>query len=189
MNATAAERAPLHPLADSGVTLLWVALISIVLDQITKHLILMNFGHDDAIAVLPFLEIIRRHNPGAAWNFLADAGGWQRWAFSVLGIGVSIGFAVWLRWINRRTNFTLALGVALIIGGAIGNVIDRLRLGEVTDFVHVFGWGYSFPAFNVADACISIGAACVILDALLEERRNRRAAAAQKLQGRDQSGG
>jgi signal peptidase II len=188
MNVATAERTPLPPLADSGVKLLWVALVAIVLDQFTKHLILTNFGHDDTIPVLPFLEIIRRHNPGAAWNFLANAGGWQRWAFSVLGIGVSIGFAVWLRWINRRTNFALALGVALIIGGAIGNVIDRLRLGEVTDFVHVFGWGYSFPAFNVADSCICIGAGCVILDALLEERRNRRAAAAQKLQSGDNSG-
>jgi signal peptidase II len=115
------------------------------------------------------LEITRYHNTGAAFSFLADAAGWQRWLFTALAIIVSTALVVWLRRIDRGDT-ALASSVALILAGALGNVIDRLRLGHVIDFIH-FHWGeHYFPAFNVADSAITIGAALLLLDAWLEAR-------------------
>jgi len=130
----------------------------------------------DNFTVLPILNIVRAHNYGAAFSFLDDAGGWQRWAFTVLAIGVSIALVFWLRKLALATQGLLAFGLALIVGGAIGNVIDRVEHGYVVDFVHVH-WGlHFFPAFNVADSAITIGAILVILDSLMEGRRARRVA-------------
>jgi signal peptidase II len=178
MNAAALTTTPKPALSESGVRLLWISLLVIVLDQFTKELILRYFDHHDRMALLPFLEFVRAHNLGAAWSMLADAGGWQRWAFSGLATVVSLGLMIWLRHLSTVTQRLLAFGIALIVGGAIGNLIDRVRLGAVTDFVHVYWGSWSFPAFNVADAAISIGAACVILDSLIDEVRARRAAKA-----------
>jgi signal peptidase II len=160
----------------SGIRWLWVSLLVIVLDQLSKLWIERTMGLGDSFTVLPVLDIVRAHNSGAAFSFLADAGGWQRWAFSTLAVGVSIALVFWLRKLVHATHGLLAAGLALILGGAIGNVIDRIEHGYVVDFVHAH-WGSAyFPAFNVADAAISIGAALVILDALLEGRRARRTA-------------
>jgi signal peptidase II len=159
----------------SGWRWLWLTALFIVLDQLTKLWIVSAVTHD--IYVLPVLNIIHTVNYGAAWSMFDDWGGSQRWLLSALAIGVSIGILVWLRRIEIATHRLLAGGLALILGGAIGNVIDRLRLGHVIDFVQVH-WGNSyFPAFNVADSAISVGAAFVILDSLLEHRREKRAAA------------
>jgi signal peptidase II len=183
MNATTLATSPKPAFAESGLKLLWISLVVIVLDQFTKELILRYFDHHDRMPLLPFLEFVRAHNTGAAWSMLDDAGGWQRWAFSGLATVVSVGLVFWLRSISLVTQRLLALGIAFIVGGAIGNLIDRLRLGAVTDFVHVYSGSWSFPAFNVADAAISIGAACVILDSLIDEVRARRAAKAAGGQG------
>ena len=111
------------------------------------------------------------HNVGAAFSFLASASGWQRWLFIGLAVVVSVGITVWLIRLPRSTHPVLAAGLALVLGGAVGNVIDRIRLGYVVDFIH-FHWERAyFPAFNVADSAITVGAACLLLDALLEAKR------------------
>lgn len=161
------------PLRESGWRWLPLSLLIIVFDQVTKLMIERRFALYDSVTVLPVLDITRLHNTGAAFSFLADAGGWQRWFFTILALAVSAGLIWWLRTSSARLNPWLLCGLALILGGAIGNVIDRIRHGFVIDFVHVH-WGDAyFPAFNVADAAITIGATCVIIDAMLEARRAR----------------
>lgn len=161
------------PIGASGVRWLWLSVLVIIVDQITKQWIERTMVLGDSFTVLPVLDIVRAHNSGAAFSFLDDAGGWQRWAFTILAIGVSIALVVWLRKLALNTQALLAFALALILGGAIGNVIDRIEHGYVVDFVHAH-WGSAyFPAFNVADAAISIGAVLVILDAILEGRRKQ----------------
>jgi signal peptidase II len=163
------------PVRASGIRWLWISVIVIALDQLTKLWIERTMVLGDGYSILPVLDIVRAHNTGAAFSFLADAGGWQRWAFSVLAVVVSIALVFWLRKLALTTHALLAAALALILGGAIGNVIDRIEHGYVVDFVHLH-WGAAyFPAFNVADAAISIGAALVIVDAILEGRRSKRA--------------
>jgi signal peptidase II len=116
------------------------------------------------------LEITRLHNRGAAFSFLATAAGWQRWVFTALALLVSGVLALWLRRI-KRGNAALASAVALILGGALGNAIDRLRLGQVIDFIYAHWNQHYFPAFNVADSCICIGAGLLLLDSWLAGRR------------------
>ena len=161
------------PLAASGIRLLWISVLVVAVDQLTKLWIERTMLLGDSFAVLPVLDIVRAHNSGAAFSFLAKAGGWQRWAFSGLAVVVSFGLLYWLRTIARATHGLLACGLALILGGAIGNVIDRIEHGFVVDFVYAHWGPHYFPAFNVADAAISIGAALVVLDALREWRREQ----------------
>jgi len=159
------------PVSASGIRWLWISVIVIAVDQLTKLWIERTMVLGESFRVLPVLDIVRAHNEGAAFSFLADAGGWQRWAFSALAVGVSIALVFWLRKLALTTHSLLAFALALILGGAIGNVIDRIEHGYVVDFVHAH-WGiHYFAAFNVADATISIGAVLVILDAILEGRR------------------
>jgi signal peptidase II len=151
---------------------LWLSAGVIVVDQITKAVIVATFREFERIELLPIFEITRLHNTGAAFSMLHDAGGWQHYLFVVLAIGVSGGIAWWLSKLRFRANRWLAAGLALIAGGAVGNVIDRLMHGHVVDFLH-FHWyeSWYFPAFNVADTAITIGAGLLILDSLLESRR------------------
>jgi signal peptidase II len=160
-------------LKPSGATLLpslGLAFVVILADQFTKGLILGHFQYGDSRTVTPFFDIVRAHNPGAAFSFLADAAGWQRWFFVALGLAAT-GFIVWmLRRHRGQRLFSAAL--ALILGGALGNVIDRLLHGYVVDFLQVhYKSVYYFPAFNVADSAITVGAALLIVD---EWRRSRR---------------
>ena len=159
----------------SGIRWLWISLLVIVVDQLSKLWIERTMSLGDSFVVLPILDIVRAHNTGAAFSFLADAGGWQRWAFTLLAIGVSIALVFWMRKLALATQGLLAFGLTLIVGGAIGNVIDRVEHGYVVDFVHAHWGPHYFPAFNVADAAISIGAVLVILDSLLEGRARRAA--------------
>jgi signal peptidase II len=160
---------------ESGLRWWWIAVVAIALDQLTKFWIVTNIPSGGSVTVLPVLNIIHTYNPGAAWSMFANAGGAQRWVFSGLAIAVSVVLVYWLRRLALSAQALLAAGLTLILGGAIGNVLDRLRIGHVVDFVQVH-WGESyFPAFNVADSAISIGAALVILDALREGQRERRA--------------
>lgn len=164
------------PARRSGWRWLPLAIAIIASDQVTKAWIESHFDLYESVAVLPVLDITRLHNPGAAFSFLADAGGWQRWFFTGLALIVSVGIIWWLRRVDARQQVPLAAGLALIMGGAIGNVIDRLQHGFVIDFVHVH-WGAAyFPAFNVADAAITVGAGLLLLDAWHEWRRERAAA-------------
>ena len=165
----------------SGPSLwLWLGLAAVVIlaDQVTKTLIIGWFQLGDVRPVTSYFNIVRAHNPGAAFSFLADAGGWQRWFFSGLGLVVS-GFIVWM--IRSHPGEKLfCFAVSMIMGGALGNVVDRLLHGYVVDFLQfrfsllqpVFAGGY-FPAFNLADSAITLGAVCLILDELLRVRRAR----------------
>ena len=169
--------APAFSWRESGLKWVWMALVVIVLDQLTKLWIVVNIPNGGSVDVLPVLNIIHTYNPGAAWSMFANAGGAQRWVFSALAITVSVVLVYWLRRLALSTQRLLIGGLTLILGGAIGNVLDRLRLGHVVDFVQVH-WGNSyFPAFNVADSAISIGAVLVVLDALHEAQPERRAKA------------
>lgn len=153
----------------SGLVYLWLTAAAVALDQLSKAAIEHSLGLYQSVVVLPVLEITRYHNTGAAFSFLADEAGWQRWLFTALAIIVSAVLILWLRRIDR-SDATLASSVALILAGALGNVIDRLRLGHVIDFIHVHWGQHYFPAFNVADSAITIGAALLLLDAWLEAR-------------------
>ena len=150
---------------------LWLTLAVILLDQWTKWLITRNFFEYQSVAVLPVFDLVRLHNEGAAFSFLSDASGWQRWMFTALAIGVSAGLLVWLRRLPPRGQSLLAAALALIMGGALGNVIDRILLGHVIDFIHVHYQQWYFPAFNVADSSITVGAMLLILDSVLSGRR------------------
>jgi signal peptidase II len=158
----------------SGSLLPWLglALIILIADQFTKVLILGYFKHGDATYVTSFFNIVRAHNTGAAFSFLAAASGWQRWLFTAIGVAATLFILYLLRTHAGQKLFCFAL--ACILGGAIGNVIDRLLHGYVVDFLQ-FHWNnrWYFPAFNVADSAITIGAACLILDELLRVRRSR----------------
>ena len=157
----------------AGSLLPWlgIALIVVLLDQFTKTLILGMFQLGDSRTVTSFFNLVRVHNSGAAFSFLAGAGGWQRWFFVGLGALAAV-FIVWmLRSHGGQRLFSWAL--ALILGGAVGNVIDRLLHGYVVDFIQVHYAGHYFPSFNVADSAISVGAACLILDELRRVRRGR----------------
>ena len=150
----------------------WLLLTAAVigLDQWSKRLIETTLEMYQARAYLPVFNLVRAHNRGAAFSMLAGASGWQRWAFSGLAVAVSIVLIVWLARLPRRAHL-LAAALALIVAGALGNVIDRLRLGYVVDFLQVHWQQHYFPAFNVADSAITIGAACLLLDAFLNSRR------------------
>jgi len=158
----------------SGSMLPWLglALIILIADQFTKVLILGYYKLGDATTITSFFNIVRAHNTGAAFSFLAAASGWQRWLFTGIGIVATLFIVYLLRTHAGQKLFSFAL--ACILGGAIGNVIDRLLHGYVVDFLQ-FHWQsrWYFPAFNVADAAITVGAACLILDELLRVRRSR----------------
>jgi signal peptidase II len=152
---------------------LWLSLLVIVADQFSKALIVSSFELYEVLDVLPVFEITRLHNTGAAFSLLSEASGWQRWFFIGLAAAVSAGIIYWLRHLPREAAPFLPAALALVLGGALGNVVDRLWHGYVIDFLH-FHWGAAyFPAFNVADSAITVGAGLLILDAILESRRSR----------------
>jgi signal peptidase II len=155
----------------SGLVWLVVSLGVVALDQVSKTWIMTNFELHESVTLLPMLDIIYARNTGAAFSLLADAGGWQRWFFTVLAVGVSVGIVMWLRRLDGRAQALMAAGLALILGGALGNVIDRVLFGYVVDFIAVHWDNHYFPAFNVADSCISVGAALLILDSVLTSRK------------------
>jgi signal peptidase II len=154
----------------------WIALaLAIVLaDQASKWAIIEWVPVFGKVPINGFLNLTHHHNSGAAFSFLADAAGWQRWFFVVLAAGVSSVLAVWIWRIRHEGPALLAAALALVLGGALGNVIDRIRLGYVTDFIQVWFGNWAFPSFNVADAAISIGAALLILDAVFFSGRAHR---------------
>jgi signal peptidase II len=172
-------------ISESGIRWLWIPVLVIVADQLSKWWISSNlaltsaYTRGDEIVVLPVFKIIYTVNPGAAWSLGAGSSA-SRWLFSILAIGVSAALVVWLRRLALASHALLVAGLSLILGGAIGNVIDRLRLGHVTDFLLAHWGDAQFPAFNVADSAITVGAGLVILDAILDGRRERQAARAAK---------
>ena len=150
---------------------LGIALVVILADQLSKTLIIGVFRPNDSHWVTSFFNVVRVHNTGAAFSFLAGAAGWQRWFFVGLG-AVAAVFIVWMLR-NHAGQKLFCWALALILGGALGNVIDRLMHGYVVDFIQVHWRGWYFPSFNIADSAITVGAAFLILDELRRVRRAR----------------
>lgn len=140
----------------------WVAVVVIILDQWTKALATEHLQMFRPVEVMPLLNWTLMHNTGAAFSFLSDAGGWQRWFFTVLAIGVSIALLIWIYRLPKHEKMQ-AITLALVLGGAIGNVIDRIRFGYVVDFIDVYWKDYHWPAFNIADSAISVGAVLLLI--------------------------
>ncbi len=141
---------------------LGLSVVVIVLDLWTKNLASTHLVYAQSVFVMPSFNLTLLHNYGAAFSFLADQSGWQRWFFTGLAVIVS---GVLIRWlITLRNDNWLAIAIALVLGGALGNLYDRITLGYVVDFLHFYWQDYHFPAFNIADTCISIGAGLMILD-------------------------
>ena len=168
--AVAAVPAPAH----SGWRWLPLSLCVIVVDQLAKAWIVHHFTLFERVRLLPVLDVILTYNTGAAFSFLSSASGWQRWVFVLLAVSISVMLIAWLRRLRASSQGLLACGLALIVGGALGNMIDRLLHGRVVDFILAHWADHMFPAFNVADSAITIGAGLVILDALLETRGGAR---------------
>lgn len=145
----------------------WYALALLVLafDQLSKLKALELLAYSQPVRVFDWFNFTLHFNQGAAFSFLSNAGGWQRWFFSALAIIVALVLVFWLRSLGRR-QWPLALGLSLVLGGALGNLVDRLRFGYVVDFISVHYQSWYFPTFNIADAAISVGAAWIILDSL-----------------------
>lgn len=149
-----------------------LAAIVVVLDQLSKWVVLNHVHYGETIYVAPFWNWVLTFNPGAAFSFLADQPGWQRWFFSVLALGVSGWIALELR--RHPEQKLMALALTLVMGGALGNVIDRIRFGAVVDFIQWHVAGYYWPAFNVADSAITLGAVLMVWASLFVKERDLR---------------
>ena len=154
---------------------LWVSVVVLLADQCTKLLADAMLSLHQQVPVIPYFALLKAYNSGAAFSFLSDASGWQRWFFVVLALIVIGVLLVWLRRLpaeERRAR----LALALILGGAVGNLIDRLVYGYVIDFLDIYYGSWHWPAFNIADAAISVGAFLLVLDTLLSGREKSPAA-------------
>jgi signal peptidase II len=159
----------------TGLPWLPVTIAVILLDQMVKLWVVGHLALYGTVRLLPVLDITLTYNTGAAFSFLAGASGWQKWLFAGLAVVVAAGIVLWLRRLNGRTQRLLCLSLTLIMGGALGNLIDRLRIGHVVDFIIAHWHGVYFPwAFNVADSAITVGATLLLIDALLESRRPKK---------------
>ncbi|MDP5036392.1 signal peptidase II [Alishewanella sp. SMS8] len=141
----------------------WLIALLILLDQLTKQLVHQQMALFDSIELLPFFNLTYVRNYGAAFSFLSDAGGWQRWFFTGIAIGISVVIAVWMSRLKRH-EIKLSLALSLVLAGAMGNLIDRSIYGYVIDFFHLYYQDWHYPAFNIADSVICIGAALLIWD-------------------------
>lgn len=156
-----------------ALTWIWygISLSIILLDQWTKGLAVDHLNHAEAQRVTSFFDLTLAYNPGAAFSFLSDESGWQRWFFSIIAAVVSVVLAVWI-WRLGTQQRVLGAGLALILGGAIGNLYDRLALGHVVDFISVHYQQHYWPAFNIADSAITCGAVLLIIDMFLQRNEN-----------------
>ncbi len=155
---------------------IWLAVVVVVFDQLTKYIASTSLEMLQPVAVMPMFNWTLMHNTGAAFSFLSDAGGWQRWFFAVIAVVVSVVIVLWIKRLEQHEKWQ-AIALALILGGAIGNVIDRIWLGYVVDFIQVYYQQWYWPAFNIADSAISIGVAMIIIESIrehLSERKNNK---------------
>lgn len=156
----------------SGLRWLWLALLVFVLDIGSKLLVMntMGYGWPNRIEILPFFNLLYVHNYGAAFSFLSDAGGWQRWLFAVIAFGVSGLLMYWMR-ATPASNRMVNIAYALVIGGALGNLFDRLVHGYVVDFLDFYIGNNHWPAFNLADTAICIGAVLIVLESFIASKK------------------
>lgn len=154
---------------------LGLSLLVIFLDQLSKAMIVAHLHVFETIRVLPVFNIVLLENTGAAFSFLAGQAGWQRWLFTVLALVISSGLIFWLWRMPRNGNHWLACSLALIVGGALGNVVDRIRHGYVIDFVQVHYHQWFYPAFNVADSAITLGGVILLLLVIMNPDRSKSA--------------
>jgi signal peptidase II len=155
---------------------IWLGLSAgvVLIDQLTKWLVIDSLALFQRISILPFFDFVRLHNTGAAFSFLANASGWQNTLFTGVAAFVSLGITWWLLTLPSEGRRVLGLGLALVLGGAIGNIIDRVLFGYVIDFLLFYYRSWSYPAFNIADSAITCGVVLILYDGLvLEKRRNR----------------
>ena len=148
---------------------LWLSALVVVLDLSTKAMVLEHLVYGQPVPVFPGFNWTLAHNAGAAFSFLSSESGWQRWFFSLISLSVSIGIIVWLKRL-ATTQTVLAVALALVLGGALGNLWDRVTLGYVVDFIDVYYQQRHWPAFNLADSAISLGAVLLVIDSLRGER-------------------
>ncbi len=148
---------------------LWLSLLIVVLDQLSKYLVTQSFQLHESVTLVEGLSLTLVHNTGAAFSFLKDAGGWQRWFFIVLTLVVGTILVVWLSRVEASRQW-LAAALALVLGGAAGNLIDRVMHGYVIDFIDVYYRQWHWPAFNVADSAITVGAVILVIDAIWLDR-------------------
>lgn len=144
---------------------LWLSLVVLVVDQLTKVVIDVSMSLYESIPIMPYFNLTYARNTGAAFSFLADAGGWQRWLFAGLAVGMSAFMAVWLIKLEKHEKL-MAVALSLVLGGAIGNLIDRVAYGYVIDFLDVYYGDWHWPAFNIADSAICVGVGLMLLESL-----------------------
>ncbi|MCU7914891.1 MAG: signal peptidase II [Candidatus Thiodiazotropha sp. (ex Gloverina cf. vestifex)] len=149
---------------------LWLSLIVILLDQATKQIADAMLTYGESVGILPFFDFTLLYNKGAAFSFLSDQDGWQRWFFIVLALVVTGVMLAWLSRLKREEKW-VAVSLSLIIGGAVGNLIDRILMGQVIDFIHLHYQEYYWPAFNIADSAIFMGVAIMLFDAFVLARK------------------
>lgn len=165
----------MNKLTSSAVTTTWLAMVIIVLDQITKYWANTSLTLGEPMAILPHLNLTLVYNYGAAFSFLSEVGGWQRWFFTALALGVSVALVIWLAKLPKRWTLEV-VAINLVLSGAIGNVIDRILAGRVTDFVDFYIGSWHYATFNVADMGISIGAVLLIISEFwLKPQREKKA--------------
>ncbi len=148
---------------------LWLSVVVVIADQITKILVIQNFEYQDAVAVLPVFNLVHVHNFGAAFSFLSTESGWQRWLFAGLAIVISVMIVFWISRLKIGERFT-AIGLALVLGGAVGNLVDRIYHGYVIDFLDFHLGTNHWPAFNVADIAISVGVVALIILSFFDKK-------------------
>ncbi len=148
---------------------LWLSLLVIGLDQLSKQLIQSSLALYESVAILPMFNLVLYYNEGAAFSFLDDQGGWQRWFFILLATVVTAVLINWLRRLSRG-EWLVACALSLIIGGAVGNLIDRIIYGHVIDFIDIYYSSWHWPAFNLADSAISLGVALMLFDLVFGDR-------------------
>ena len=156
---------------NSSLRLLWISLLVIVLDQITKQIAQTSLPFHQLVDVIPGFDWYLTYNTGAAFSFLADAGGWQRWFFTIMTIVISAVILFWIKQVPENEKLT-AVSLCLILGGALGNLIDRIYLGYVIDYIQVWLGSYPWPAFNIADAAIFVGATILILSGFIGSEKS-----------------
>lgn len=157
-------------LSQTGIRWIWISILVIIVDQITKFLAIVFLPFNQAVPILPFFNLALAHNMGAAFSFLGNKGGWTAWLFGIIAVVISILIIFWLTRVSRSERW-LAIALTLILGGAVGNLIDRIHYGFVIDFIQLYYKNWYWPAFNIADSAICIGAVMLAMEMFFKQKK------------------